>query len=464
MTSREELQQLQAEAKRALLRGPHESLNWRDLKRRRPERHDAAPDINPIDWFSHSLLVASQGSGKTNVIRWRSNQILPLVKRAQATLIVLDPKDVLTRELPTVARADGLKDRTILIDPLAAPVSFDLFDKGDGSPYAVHETIGRLTRLLNTITLGLTPFQRDLLAVCIDALFASSDTPSFAGLFPILRNGKMALPLHKLSEDVRDFFEHDFRESEARYVVTRLNSFRNNPFFKPLVSGTAPTFDLFSEMQAGKLILIKAGVSEPLYGCIWIEQIDRVIEARLALPEDQRTPTFVIIDEAQIFIAQDVHFADILDRAREARISMFIACQHMEQIRDPHVRASLYNSALKFIAKTNGDVHNLSRSMAGDIDANRFRTIPRHHFLFCSPDTDQAELVKFPLVTFPKPRREDVEFFLRQRQPKLFPPTPRHQETSAVPQPPTAPRAAPTLDPPLVEDSEGSPHWSNDVM
>jgi len=72
----------------------------------------------------HRNQQAAQGSAETNLIRWRIQQILPLIKGGKATLILLDPKDVLTRELPTLARQMGLEDRSILIDPLESPVSF----------------------------------------------------------------------------------------------------------------------------------------------------------------------------------------------------------------------------------------------------------------------------------------------------------------------------------------------------
>ena len=358
-------------------------------------------------------------------------------------MILLDPKDVLTRQLPTLARAMGLEDRTVLIDPLLAPVSLNLFDKGDGSPGAIHNTISRLIRVMNTITLDLQPFQRDTLALAIEALFALSDTPSFEQLFPILRDGKKGIDLDLLPADLRDVFEHDYRDNEGRYVVSRLNTFRRNPYFKPLVMGTAPPFDLLAKIQEGNLILIKAGTSEPLYGKIWIEQIDRIIDQRFDIPEEDRTETFVIIDEAQIFIGDphSEHFADILDRAREAKISMFVACQHMDQIKSAHVRASLYNSALKFIAKTNADLHDLSRSMVGEVDANTFRNIPLHHFLFCSPDSEDSELIKVPEIKYPRWKWEDVRYFHKRAAPQpekaTYTPPPTQplpqEETPAVP-------------------------------
>jgi hypothetical protein len=419
-----DIKDLREQWKRKAIQGLYsaEQTDWRRFRdRKASERPRDEPDIDERDWYSHALLAAMQGSGKTNILRWRIEQLLPLIAEGRVSLILLDPKDVLTRELPTLARTLGLADRTILIDPLNAPVSVNLFDKGDGSPYALSEAVGRLSRILDTVTANLSPFQRDMLSLAVSALFAISDTPSLDDLFPILRKGKEILPLDQLSSEIRDIFGHDYRTNEAHFIVSRLNRFRTNPYFKPIFDPKVPSIDLAHEIQQGKLILIKSGIKEPLYGRIWIEQIDRVIDSRFELPEHERVPTFVIIDEAQIFISRDEHFADIIDRAREAKIGMLIACQHMNQIQDPHVKTSLYNCAIKLVSRTNGDVHDFARAMGG-IETKRFGSIPRYHFLFYTPDMTEPDLIKFPVVTFPAPKREDTLFFIH-----------RHTQRQSVP-------------------------------
>src|SRR5262249_49795548 len=125
------LKEANQRAKHELFRGTLSDFSYPTRKRAEEIPASAEPEIKPVDWFSHALLVAAQGSGKTNVFRWRIEQLTERLKAGTATLILLDPKDVLTRELPTLVRSLGLEDRTVLIDPLEAPVSFNLFDRGD---------------------------------------------------------------------------------------------------------------------------------------------------------------------------------------------------------------------------------------------------------------------------------------------------------------------------------------------
>src|SRR4051794_2521312 len=102
----------------------------------------------------------------------------------------------------------------------------------------------------------------------------------------------------------------------------------------------------------------------------------------------------ILSDEAQDFIADDLHFAEILDTAREARIGMLVAAHHM-QITNDHVRQSLYtNTALKFTAKSMADIHNLCRAM-GNVETDFITNLNDYEFAFFGPNMRTAMKVKF---------------------------------------------------------------------
>jgi hypothetical protein len=374
---------------------------------------DLPNQINPDDWFSHALLVAAPNSGKTNLMRWRIAQLLPALRAGRASLIVLDPKGVLTHQMLTLARTQGLQDRTVFIDPIDSPVAVDVFDRGDGSARDLNETINRITRVIGTISLATTELQILWLTFALRALFALPDKPSIDSLINVIRRGKDVLPLATLEPRVREYFENDY--TPDRNIIARLNQMIGNPIYENLFAPNAEIFDIGRAMQRGSLIVINAQSTDELYGRFWIEQVNKTIDQRLTKIPDprQRTPTYFMIDEAQIFIKEDHYFADILDRAREAKVGMMIAAQHMDQITSPHVRQSLYNCQLKFISRTNADIHFLSRSM-GTTEPAFIQTSPRFQFAFFSPDLSTAERIKVPLVEFASARREDTEFFSKR--------------------------------------------------
>ena len=143
-------------------------------------------------------------------------------------------------------------------------------------------------------------------------------------------------------------------------MITRLNGLLANPTFEALFDADHSTVDMFEEIQAGKLIIINASAGDDLYARFWIEQVSSCVTPRFKIPYDKRTPTTFIIDEAQTWIKEDLHFAGLLDKAAEARIGMLIAAHHMGQITDVQVRGSIYtNTTLKFAANTTEDIRAL---------------------------------------------------------------------------------------------------------
>jgi hypothetical protein len=371
---------------------------------RRAQEEALIPKDPPIlleeYWYHHALLLAQSGFGKTNAIRWRINQILPQIAKGLASLIVMEPQGDLTRHLLRLESVWRMRDRVVILDPSEPSVTVNLFQQpANNSPQALNEAIQRIERVLSTITANLTDLQRDGLTFALRALF-SLPNPNMRGLIHILRNGKKVLPLEALSPSVADFFAHDYREdNDGKYIIARLNSLLANPIFEALFGQETTTFDMSREIDAGKLIIINASVAPPLYGRFWIEEVARCIELRTTT-DRFRMPTTFIIDEAQRFVAEDLHFADLLNRARAARIGMLIAAHHMEQITEAEVRHSIYtNTAIKFVARTSADIHNLSRAM-GSTEPSFIGTLKQYEFAYFGPDVEAAMRVKFPLVEF----------------------------------------------------------------
>jgi hypothetical protein len=197
----------------------------------------------------------------------------------------------------------------------------------------------------------------------------------------------------------------------------------------------------------------------------WIEQVNACITPRYKLLSSGTapTPTTFVLDEAQTWIAEDLHFAEILDKAAEAKIGMLIAAHHMRQITNLHVRGSIYtNATLKFAARTSEDIYALCRSM-GRTEQDFIQTLPQYEFAYFGPDMDTAIKVKFPLVEFDKmPRMSEQQYqelraanrerysYVRSAQNRPVPTTqtilPR-QEITPVPQQTLSPEPSPPTGP-----------------
>src|SRR3954471_11522458 len=96
----------------------------------------------------------------------------------------------------------------------------------------------------------------------------------------------------------------------------------------------------------------------------------------------KKTPSFLILDEAQNFV--DQHVASMLNEGAEAEIGLMMAFHYLDQgtIALPEVRnAVLTNTALKFVANTSSYVDALSKAM-GRTEPRFITTLPRYTFAF----------------------------------------------------------------------------------
>jgi hypothetical protein len=388
------------------------------LQKEWDEAHAPAvlPIIEEAHWYSHCLLLAQTRFGKTNVIRWRLVELLRYVSRGEASVILMEPKGVLTEQLLTwIVTWKVFRDRIVILDPKDTRVSVNIFDKGDGSDNAIEQTLARVERVLNTVTTSLTQFQLDVLTYALRAMFYVDQPGSMRLLTKILRTGLKGLTLRNLPHRVQEFFATDFKpgDGSAQQVITRMNSLVSNPIFEALFDADRSTFNMHEEMQAGKIIVINASASNQLYARFWIEQVAATITPRFDILKrgGKLMPTTFIIDEAQTWISEDLHFASILDKAAEAKIGMLIACHHMNQIKDLQVRGSIYtNTALKFAARTTEDITHLCGSM-GLTEPDFVRTLPKYEFAYFGLDMDKAIKAKFPLVEIDRyPRMSDIQY------------------------------------------------------
>ena len=114
---------------------------------------------------------------------------------------------------------------------------------------------------------------------------------------------------------------------------------------------------------------------------------------------ERRTPTTVIIDEAQDYIAEDRHIAALLAEAAEARIGMMFGMHYLGQLTDTFVKDAVStNTRIKFAANASTDVPTLARAM--HTDADFLSGLPLFTFAYHGPGVEAAIRVKFPLVDF----------------------------------------------------------------
>ena len=166
-----------------------------------------------------------------------------------------------------------------------------------------------------------------------------------------------ALDLSRLDEDSRSFMERMFWEntfsSTRSELGWRLHGILDARAFSMMLAAPECKLDLFTEMNAGKVILIhtnKALLDEPqmeMLGRFFIAMILRAAQERSAIGRNDRMPTYLFIDECQDYIRKDTKITTILDQCRKMRVATTLANQKLSHLTAP-VQAAVLDVAIKF--------------------------------------------------------------------------------------------------------------------
>lgn len=371
--TREELQRLQQEAKRALLHGPHDELKWSHVKERRERREHAQPEIPLNRRFEGLWMVGTQGSGKTQWFKHQVKHDLDTVAAGQASMFILDPtgdqpevRDPDTGELvesatlihsvtrlKRFARGGDLHGKLIYINPEDPDwyVPINLFairvDLNDGD--AVDGVVDSYVSIINGL-LGqtLTAFQDPVLRYAILATMAFP-TPMLSRLreilaVPPLPRGRDAPPpptpayeqvLHKLHPEVQSYFRTSYEaQRETRNaVLSRLASLTASSKFRRIFGGESMPLNFNQLINEPKVIVINAsrdylGSLKELYGRFFISFLKRAGELRPA----GSIPCFAYIDECDEFLRNDQYAGEIIFKLRRKRIALALGNQSTSQI------------------------------------------------------------------------------------------------------------------------------------
>lgn len=356
--------------------------------------------------FEHQWIVAPPGAGKSTLLQYLILRDLDLVASDQASIVVMESNRDLIKAiegLKVFAPGERLDGKLVVIDAedVEWPVALNLFDVGIGEMHsyspAEHEGFRNAVLALYDyifsalLSAEMTSRQNTLFHFTIELLLtipsATMDT-----LIDLMQPGGLATfkeHLSKLDPDARRFFELKFNSKEfdrtKEQVVDRLFAVKRIRTLSRMFSAPKSKFDFFTEMSAGKVILINVPQSllqedgVEIVGRFFISMILLAAHKRQLLPKGQRLPCFVYIDECQDFIKRDPKIPVILDQARKLNVGLVLAHQRLQQMQ-PHVLDALYGAtAIKFASKiSDAAAHALARDMrtTPDFILNQ----PQHHF------------------------------------------------------------------------------------
>ena len=197
-----------------------------------------------------------------------------------------------------------------------------------------------------------------------------------------------------------------------------------NKAFLRMFSTPRSKIDLLAEINTpGKVILINAEkallkeAGTELFGRFFLALINQAAAQRSNIPETDRLPCYVYVDECHNYIKNDPKIQVILAEARQQKVAMILSHQFLGQI-DAPVRAALNaNTGIKMAARLDaGDRSAMARDMNTVPDFIRDQTVGSFAVFFRDPAPTLLSMrfPERPLARF-RHMRADEEAIVREQ-------------------------------------------------
>lgn len=142
---------------------------------------------------------------------------------------------------------------------------------------------------------------------------------------------------------VRQFWDNEMAQTGDRekqemipYFTSKFGPFVTNTTMRNIIGQPKSAFNIREVMDQGKILLVNLSkgmigdVNAQLLGLIFVNKVSMAAMSRADIPEADRVPFFLYVDEFQNF-ATDA-FADILSEARKYKLALVMAHQYIAQL------------------------------------------------------------------------------------------------------------------------------------
>lgn len=189
---------------------------------------------------------------------------------------------------------------------------------------------------------------------------------------------------------VREFWEHEFKDYNPRYrqemispIQNKVGAFLADPRLYRIF--TNPPVDLHFRqiMDSRKILIVNLAKgrlgddSANLLGALLVTTINLAAFSRSELPEDERRPFYLYLDEFQNFTTLSV--ANAISELRKFKLGLVIANQHLHQLEPDVMHAVLGNVGTLVTFRVGPeDARMLAREFEPVFSAADLANIPNH--------------------------------------------------------------------------------------
>lgn len=322
--------------------------------------------------FEHAHVIGGTGHGKTQLLQRMIHADLVAAQTEKRSIVVIDSQGDLINKLTRLAlfdpdAPDSLAERLVFIDPadVEFPAALNLFDAhldrvrdyGPADQERVLNGVIELYEVFFGAMLGAELTQKQgVIFRYLARLMLTIPGATIHTLMRLMEDGHSYKPqTAALEGSARHFFATEFFHpsfaATKKQILKRLWGVLSTPAFERMFAQRDNKLDLFEAMNAGKIILISTAKDllkqdgSALFGRFFIAMLAQAALERSTLSREERTPTFVYVDEAQEYFDDSIE--TILSQARKYRVGLTLAHQTLDQL-SPRLRAAIHaNTSLK---------------------------------------------------------------------------------------------------------------------
>lgn len=288
--------------------------------------------------LGHLFLLGPTGSGKSALL---ANLAVSDMRRRYG-VVLLDPKGDTANDV-LGAIPDSRVDDVIYLDPAdESPVGFNLLSaKGDRLEITVDQVVAWFARRYKS---SWGPRSDDLARHALRTLAATDHTlvelPLLVGS-EVYRRKVVGSLTDDLLKGFWAWFDSLSAPERAHISAPLLNKARallGRRHLRAIVGQHSPGWSMEEVLADGRILIInlaKGLIGEDasaLLGSLLLSRLWLATLARAKLPQQQRRPAFLLVDEFADFVGTETGFGDFLAQARGLGVALTLATQHLGQL------------------------------------------------------------------------------------------------------------------------------------
>jgi len=296
--------------------------------------------IKDADRMRHIYIIGKTGMGKSTLLE---NMIYSDIIEGKG-VGVIDPHgdlaDTVLGFIPSTRTND-----VVLIDPADRdyPVAFNMLENIDLT-YNTIVCSGLVGIFKKIYADSWGPRLEHILRNTILSLLESPGT-TMLGITRILQDEDFRKKIVSKITDpiVKSFWINEFDKMQDKFrieaispILNKVGQFLSSPIIRNMVGQPKSAIDLRFAMDKGKIVIVnlsKGRIGEDnsaLLGSMFITKFQLDAMSRADVPEKERKPFYLYVDEFQNFATDS--FATILSEARKYKLSLTMANQYIAQM------------------------------------------------------------------------------------------------------------------------------------